>query len=176
MSDRSQHLLPQARRDGLLVQAIDDEVIIYDTERHKAHCLNRAAARVWEHCDGQATVGDLARRLSRELETPVDHQVVWLAVEQLQKAHLVAEAPRHAGGLSRRELLKRLGVAAAMALPLVTTIRTPVAAQGASCAAQGELCGPSAGGLPCCPDLPCGQIVETGDCVCVPPATVFIPC
>jgi len=176
MPDTSEHFLPQARRDGILFQAIDDEVIVYDTERHKAHCLNQTAARVWEHCDGQTTVADVARRLAREFEAPVDQTAVWLAVEQLQKARLLADAPRRPTGLSRRELLKRLGVAAAVALPLVTTIRTPAAAQGASCAAQGELCGPSAGGLPCCPDLPCGQIGGAGDCVCVPPLTKFFPC
>jgi hypothetical protein len=148
MADEGKSVLPRARRDGLLFQAIDDEVIVYDTERHKAHCLNRTAARVWEHCDGQTTVSDVARHLAQEFDVPVDQASVWLAVEQLQKAHLLTEAPQRPAVLSRRELLKRLGVAAAVALPLVTTIRTPVAAQGASCIPEGDPCTP--GGTPCC--------------------------
>jgi hypothetical protein len=157
MADTNGHRLPSARRDGPLVQAIDDEVLVYDTERHKAHCLNRTAADVWEHCDGQTTVADVARRLTRELGTSVDDAVVWLAVEQLGKAHLLTETPQPRRGLSRRDVLKRLGVAAAVALPLVTTVRTPTAAQGASCANEDELCGPSAGGRPCCPPDNCEE-------------------
>jgi hypothetical protein len=152
MPDTSGSILPPARRDGILFQAIDDEVIVCDTERHKAHCLNRTAALVWEHCDGQTTVADVARRLTRELQTPVEPAVVWLAVEQLGKAHLLAERPWSPRGLSRRELLKRLGVAAALAVPLVTTIVTPVAAQGASCIPEGAPCDPT-GGPPCCNPL-----------------------
>lgn len=148
MADEGKSVLPHARRDGLLFQPIDDEVIVYDTERHKAHCLNRTAAAVWEQCDGQTTVAEVARRLAHEFNVPVDQASVWLAVEQLGKAHLLTEVSRPQGGLSRRELLKRLGVAAAVALPLVTTIRTPVAAQGASCIPEGDPCTP--GGTPCC--------------------------
>jgi hypothetical protein len=153
MAEKDESILPHARRDGVLFQAIDDEVIVYDTERHKAHCLNRTAAAVWEHCDGQTTVADVARRLTRELEAPVDHRVVWLAVEQLGKAHLLTEGPKPPGGLSRRELLKRLGVAAALALPLVTTIVTPAAGQGASCIPLDDPCDPN--NDRCCPGFFC---------------------
>jgi len=159
MVSKGGQVLPHARREGLLFQAIDDEVIVCDTERHKAHCLNRTAALVWEQCDGQTPVAEVARRLARELEAPVDQTAIWLAVEQLGKARLLVDTPRHPTGLSRRELLKRLGVAAALAVPLVTTIRAPVAAQGASCASADEHCGPSAGGLPCCGDLKCCEIL-----------------
>jgi len=165
MADTNGQILPQARRDHLLVQAIDDEVIVCDTERHKAHCLNRTAARVWEHCDGQTSVADVARRLTRELQTPIEPPMVLLAVEQLGKAHLLTEGPKPPGGLSRRELLKRLGVAAALALPLVTTIRTPAAAQGASCIPLGAPCDPT-GGPPCCPGFVCEPPI-TGPFTCV---------
>jgi len=170
MSDRSQHLLPQARRDGLLVQAIDDEVVVYDTERHKAHCLNRTAARVWEHCDGRTSVADVARRLARELQAPVDQAAVWLAVEQLKKAHLLTEASRSPAGLSRREVLKRLGVAAAVAIPLVTTIVTPAGGQGASCLSLSDPCVTTSqccSGLICCggdASDPTCRVPDGGNC------------
>ena len=161
MAVTSQRIPPPARRAGLLIQAIDDEVIVYDTERHKAHCLNRTAALVWEHCDGQATVADLARRLTQELQSPVAPAAVWLAVEQLGKARLLSERPQPPRGHSRREVLKQLGVAAALAMPLVTTIVTPVAAQGASCVGEGQACTTTS---QCCPPLIC----DTGPGTCEP--------
>ena len=156
MAEKDGSILPHARRDHLVVESLPDEVLVYDTERHKAHCLNRTAAAVWEHCDGQMSVADVARRLTRELQTPIEPAMVWLAVEQLKKAHLLTEAPRRPTGLSRRELLKRLGVAAALAVPLVTTIVTPTAAQAVSCIAEGGPC-VQGSGLPCCPGTSCIQ-------------------
>ena len=156
MADKAGQVLPPARRDGLLVQAFDDEVIVCDTERHKAHCLNRTAALVWEHCDGQTPVAAVTRRLTRELQTPIEPAVVWLAVEQLGKAHLLVDAPRRPGGLSRRQVLKRLGVA--LAVPVVTTIVTPEAARAsATCIEPAQPC--VIGGLPCCDPL--DSCVET---------------
>jgi len=35
------------------VKQADGEVLIYDLERNKAHCLNNTAARVWQYCDGE---------------------------------------------------------------------------------------------------------------------------
>jgi hypothetical protein len=161
MEDMDQQIPPPARRAGLLVQALEDEVLVYDTERHQAHCLNRTAARVWERCDGQATVADLARRLAQEFEAPVAPAAVWLAVERLGRARLLAERPHPPGGLSRREVLKQLGVAAALALPLVTTIRAPAAAQGASCLGEGQACESTS---QCCPPLIC----DSGSGTCEP--------
>ena len=45
--------MPQARKDGLIIKALTDEVVVYDLERHEVHCLNRVAALVWQHCDGR---------------------------------------------------------------------------------------------------------------------------
>jgi hypothetical protein len=155
MRDRGDQILPQARRDNLVVETLPDEVLVYDTERHKAHCLNRTAALVWDHCDGRTSVADVARHVERELQTPVDHQVVWLAVEQLEKARLLTETSSHRPGLSRRDLLKRLGVAAAVALPLVTTIVSPTAAAVASCAGLGDPCAETVTPLDCCSPFIC---------------------
>jgi hypothetical protein len=54
---------PRARRNGLLSEQLDDEWIVYDPERDRGHCLNRTAALVWQHADGERTVGDLAAML-----------------------------------------------------------------------------------------------------------------
>jgi hypothetical protein len=116
MAQRGRPALPQARRDGLVVQELAEEVLVYDTERHKAHCLNPMAAAVWRHCDGRTGVAEIARRLQQELSTPVDRAVVFSALAQLGKAQLLTGEVRRQGdeaGLTRRELVRMLGVAAA---------------------------------------------------------------
>jgi hypothetical protein len=52
-------LIPCARTEGLVVQTLADEVLVYDLERHKAHCLNHAAALIWKHCDGRTSVAEM---------------------------------------------------------------------------------------------------------------------
>jgi hypothetical protein len=74
-----ERLMPHARTDQLVVSEVDDEVLVYDLARHKAHCLNRTTALVWRHCDGQTPVAALAARLQRELGAPVEAEVVWVS-------------------------------------------------------------------------------------------------
>jgi len=146
-------LIPAARRLGLVVQGLSGEVLVYDRERNKAHCLNSTAARVWEYCDGATSVAQIARAIEREINAPVDEDVIWLGVEQLSKTHLLQEGaklPEHKSGLSRREVMKRIGLAAAVALPVVTSIIAPSAAQAANCLPSGSACTASA---QCCSGL-----------------------
>ena len=81
--------VPEARKEGLVVQHLSDEVLIYDQRRHKGHCLNQTAALVWKHCDGKTSVSEMTHLLEEELKTPVKEEVVWLALEQLGKTHLL---------------------------------------------------------------------------------------
>ncbi|HJQ27098.1 MAG TPA: PqqD family protein [Blastocatellia bacterium] len=133
----TQAILPAAREEGLIIQEMADEVLVYDRERYKAHCLNKTAALVWRHCDGKTTVADIARLVGDELQLPVGEEVVWLGVEQLQKAHLLSDGAhrlRAQGGMSRRRALQKLGWAAAVGLPLVTSIIAPRAVEASTCA------------------------------------------
>jgi len=135
-------LLPLARAEALVIKELEDEVLVYDLERNKAHCLNRMAAAVWKHCDGKMAVADIARRLESELKTPVDIEVVRLALRQLDKFHLLqkrATMPYLQHGLSRRELVRRIGVAAVL-LPTIISISAPTAKAQASCKPLGATC------------------------------------
>ena len=170
MDSRGRRTLPQARRDGLVVRELADEVLVYDTTRHKAHCLNPMAAVVWRHCDGQTTMADMVRRLQQDLSTPVDRAVVWSALAQLGKARLLTKEVSRQGdeaGLSRRDLMRLLG-AAAVTVPLVTTIAVPAAAQAVSCAGLSEACDPGGGGVPCCPGLECTTFGSPPTSLCAP--------
>jgi hypothetical protein len=146
--------LPLARKDELIVQELPNELLVYDLARHKAHCLNKTSAFVWKHCDGKTTVGQTARLLERELSQVVDDDVVWLALSQLRRFHLLDEA----GGeiftmkVTRRDLVRKY-LPLALSLPLIMSIAAPTPAQSAStCAGDGEACGD---GVECCPGFTC---------------------
>ena len=128
--------LPLARKSELVTKEVAGELLIYDRTSDEAHCLNSTAALVWANCDGQTTIAELARLLEAELKTPVADEIVWLALTQLGKSSLLQEPwPRRSKmeQISRRALVKRLGIAAAVTVPLVTSIVAPTAAAAASC-------------------------------------------
>jgi len=132
-------MLPRAREEGLVVRELPDEVLVYDLDRHKAHCLNRSAALVWRHCDGQTTVAEMAALLQRELKSPADETVVWLALDRLGRAHLLREPavpPGSAARYSRREVMRKMGMGAAVLVPMVTSIVAQAATSTASCVAS----------------------------------------
>jgi len=148
----TQHTVPLARKSGLLIQELSEELLIYDQVHLKAHCLNDTAARIWRRCDGNISVGQLAAELSKELSGTVDETVILIAFKQLSRAKLL-EAPlanSHASGISRREILRRAGIAATVALPVVTSIIAPKAAQAANCITSGQPCAAPA---QCCSGL-----------------------
>lgn len=123
---------PYAREDGLVVREVADETLIYDLERHKAHCLNQSAAFVWRHCDGRRSVPDITKLLEKELKTPVGDEVVWFTLQRLEKASLLKEKldrSTNGGRVTRRDAMKRMGLAAALAMPVIMSIRSPTAAQ-----------------------------------------------
>jgi Coenzyme PQQ synthesis protein D (PqqD) len=140
-------LRPRARTKGLVVQALPDEVLVYDLKRHKAHCLNSTAALIWKSCDGQTPLAEIVHMLAQEMNTAVPEAVVVIALQQLGRAHLLEERFHLAGGgasMSRREVMRRLGWGAAVALPLVTSIVAPTAVEAATCLPGGAICTTSA--------------------------------
>ena len=145
---------PRARTEGLIIQKLSDEVLVYDEDRNKAICLNSTAALVWKYCDGKTTVTSMAEQLGRDLKTePVDEKVVWYALDQLAKDHLLEEAvapPALLAGMNRRQMVRVLGVAAVVAVPLVTSIVAPTVVEAATCLPPGQPCGSSA---QCCSGL-----------------------
>ena len=130
-----EHYAPRAKRAKLVVCELTDETLVYDLGGHRAHCLNRTAALVWGLCDGENTVSRIAEQVGDRLSARVPEEVVRLALEQLEDRGLLAPCearPAPASSLvSRRAMVRRLGLAAAVTLPLVTSVisPTPVMAQ-----------------------------------------------
>jgi Coenzyme PQQ synthesis protein D (PqqD) len=150
-----EHIAPVARSSGLVVQELEDEIFVFDITRNKAHSLNRTSALIWKQCDGRTTVGDMAEALGRELGAPVDEQVVWYALGQLKEDHLLeehAEVPFVERPMSRRHMMRTLGIAAAV--PVVATLVAPVAASAATCIPSGGACSDK---IRCCSSLGCNN-------------------
>ena len=135
MENRLELSMPAARKEGLLIHELTNEVLVYDRKGKKVHCLNQTAALIWKQCDGRATVAEVRGILEKEMRTPVDEDVIWLALDELDGRDLLANRITRSAGkerLSRRVMIRRLGLAAAITLPLITSIIAPTAAQAGS--------------------------------------------
>jgi len=87
-------------------------------------------------------------------------QIVGITLAQLNQAHLLESpvaSPVFGNAVSRRQLIKAVGIAALVGLPVVSTIIAPTAARASTCLASGQGCSTSA---QCCSGL-----CSTGTCV-----------
>ena len=162
MKRRAESQLPRARQEQLLVKDLPDELLIYDLERHKAYCLNRTAARIWQSCNGRRTVKEMARVLEREIGHPVDESLVWFSLDQLSRYRLLEEQielPALQERMTRRDLARKLGFATAALVPFITAITAPLAAQAATCGPVGSPCSTNA--------RCCSTLCVNGTCACL---------
>ena len=164
-SDRS----PKARRSQLVIKELASETLVYDESNHRAHCLNQTAAFVWKHCDGRTTLPALARLLEKETSVAVPEHTVRLAIKQLEESHLLEASTSKPiwAGLSRREMVRTIGITA-VALPIITSIVAPRAAQAATappCQPGGFFCSPPNGTQGNC----CTGFICNGLGLCVTP-------
>jgi len=136
--------MPQARKSGLIVKEVDGEVLIYGQERNQAHCLNPTAAKVWKYCDGKTTFAAACNSLALDFDASVDEKLVRYAIDQFAADHLleveVGTPAFMMPGMNRRQMVRTLGLAAAIGVPLVTSILVPTPAQAATCLPNGAAC------------------------------------
>jgi hypothetical protein len=162
---------PQTRRGGLLLRELPDELLVYDQERHRAHCLNRTAALVFRNADGSRTEDELALVLGQG----AGRELVLQTLAQLDEAGLV-EAPAvgeelQPAGIDRRDVVRRMGIAAAILLPAVVSIVAPTPAEAAatcvsSCSGQPDntTCDVCGGGTLCPTPFTCQGGTCTDGC------------
>lgn len=113
------------KRDQLVVEELGTELMIYDQKRNQAFCLNQKAAFVWQHCDGKTTVTEIAAKLAEALGEPADEKVVQFALQSLSQDGLLEPStflPFVPAGMTRRDMMQKIGVRAAISLPLVTAL------------------------------------------------------
>jgi len=122
---------PLARVEGLVVEELEEELLVYDQRSNRAHCLSSTAAMVWRACDGETRADAFVERLN------LGEDSVRLALQELADCELLDDGPSILvgnGGMTRRDLSLRaakVGTAAA-AVPLIWSITAPVPAAAAT--------------------------------------------
>ena len=137
---------PIARFENIIVQELPDEILVCDTITNRMFCLNQTAAEVWKLADGTRNIKEISRLLSRKFKSNVSEELVSFALVELSKETLLVEKiPMSASfqNLSRREVIRRVGLASMIALPLVSSLTMPTAARAMS------------GAVPCQDDFDC---------------------
>lgn len=165
------NFIPISRQKEIVVQELQGELLIYDLNINKAFCLNETSAAVWQLCDGKNSVADISRFLNRKLKSPVLEDFVLLAIDQLKENNLLADGDEieiDFNGLSRREVIKKIGFASMIVLPVISSLTAPTtAAAQSNCVANGQPNGFACSlannpGLDFCNILPC----STTTCNC----------
>lgn len=117
---------PMARKSGLVVQEVPDEVLVYDLDTNKAHCLNQTAALVWKSCDGSRSVSDIAKLVEKQAGGKVNDDLVWLAIDQLNESNLLEQQiVANFNGQTRREVIKKIGLSTMIAIPVIASLVAP---------------------------------------------------
>ena len=151
---------PLARKSGLVVQEMPDEVLVYDLNSNKAHCLNETAAKVWKSCDGKTSIHEMAAVFDKGS----NEDLVWLAIDQLSENDLLeAGVTSKFKGQSRREVIKKIGLASVVAVPVIASLVAPqnaLAAQSCNCVNNAQCItganrNPAGGSL--CPSVTCNS-------------------
>lgn len=99
--------------------------------------------------------------MSKRIRSLVSEDFVTLALDQLEDDGLLenkAKAKDRFAGFSRREVIRKVGFASAVALPLVSSLIAPTAsmaqsgcaATGAACGVGGDCCSGACAGSLCC--------------------------
>ena len=82
------------RKDGLNVKNMEDDLVIYDSGKDQLHVLNQTARMIWNLCDGNHYVIEIAENMQRlsPSENPDRIQAdVNETIELLQEKGLIKE-------------------------------------------------------------------------------------
>lgn len=131
------------KKQNIVVQELEKELLVYDLKTNNAFCLNETSAIVYGLCDGTKSIAEISDSMSRKLKTLVSEDFVRLALNELKRDGLLENADElniYFSKVSRREVIKKVGLASMIALPLVSSVVAPTAANAqSSCLAPGTL-------------------------------------
>src|SRR5439155_23194677 len=125
----------------LITRRIGDELLLFDEETSTAHCLNGIAGEMWRACEWESSVREVTEVL-RPRWLDIEEDVVAASLSKLAAAGLREETTVLENiSTGRRELIRKLGFAAAVALPIVvTSVLVPPAYAAASCVGLAQPC------------------------------------
>ncbi len=153
----SMNKLPLARTQDILMQDLGNEILLYDLTINKAFCLNQTTSIVFKYCDGNTSFADL-----RLKEKDLSDEVIYLTLDLLQKENLLKFKDYQAdfNGLSRREVIRKVGLASMVALPVISTLIAPNSVMALSCA-PGLIAPGDVVGAGCVPGVSCAVASAT---------------
>ena len=135
---------PKSRTEDLVIQEANGEKLIYDLRTNKALCLNETSALVWEACNGSRDVSEIGGYVSQKLDSEANDDLIWLALDQLRRADLITSdtaVENRFEGISRREVIRKIGLGSMVALPIVASIVAPTALHAQTCLPAGTVAG-----------------------------------
>lgn len=121
-------IVPKSRSANILQQEINEGIMIYDLDKNTAYSLNETSTIIYKYCDGKTTFEDIKK----------NHQfsddLIYFALDQLNANNLLEDYDsKHFAGMSRREVIRKIGLASMVALPMISYLVAPQAAAAASC-------------------------------------------
>jgi hypothetical protein len=131
----------QARLNSFVTERLPDgSTAVLDTATTTVHSLNLSAAAAFEACRETKTVPQLMQSMRETLGVPVTEEVALAAVSELEMAGLVScsEPMPEADRASRRSLLRSMGTAAAVAVPVVLSLTSAEQRAYADAAGSGD--------------------------------------
>ncbi len=179
--------MPLARDEGLVLEELADELLVYDLDVDYAHCLGVQATRVWRRCDGATPASEVARELG------FDNGDVARALEELARCELLAPSAGNGNGAGSGYTRRDFGVrvtkvgAVAASVPLIVSIMAPTAAHAQTpCASlpfigSCGVCNQGGRPTPCCcchggpgvdSNAPTGCRDDAKACCCSGPGTM----
>lgn len=168
---------PKARKSDIVIQEFGNETLVYDLSSNKAFNLNETSTIIWQLSDGSKTISEIADAVSKNFNSLVSVEFVWLALEQLRKEDLIENEVEIANlfeGVSRRAMIRQVGLSSMIAFPIITSLIAPLAVNaqsgfcGGSCQcpnATVNFCSPAAGGG----TTNCNLLNPTATCRCRSP-------
>ena len=121
------NILPKGRTTNITEQELNGELLVYDLINNKALSLNETSKRVFQSCDGQTSFEELKDKYQ------FTDDLIFLTLEKLHGENLLeSEVKTPFAGLSRREVIKRVGLGTMVALPVISGLIAPTAASAAS--------------------------------------------
>jgi hypothetical protein len=138
----------------LVSRKIDSELLLFEEATNTAHCLNGIAGDMWLACERKSTAIEVTEFLRTQWPN-MEKEVVCASLNKMVAAGLLEETTdQEIISTARRELIRKLGFTAAVAVPIViTSVLIPPAASAASC---GHLLSPCGGSNPpCCSGFHC---------------------
>ncbi|MBX7173735.1 MAG: PqqD family protein [Pyrinomonadaceae bacterium] len=125
-----------ARFENMVVQELKDETLVCDLTNNHVFCLNQTAGEIWKLCNGETSVDEIERILSRKFGSKVGQEMILLTLDELSRQYLLAEK-FSSDKISRREMIRKAGLVSMMALPLVSSLVIPNSSQAASSGLSG---------------------------------------